>query len=54
MLGLDDQTVKLIDFGLAERLFDHTGVHKPEGLTYEVIGTERYMSVNGMNFSQLW
>ncbi|KAH9391205.1 Casein kinase I isoform gamma-2 [Tyrophagus putrescentiae] len=47
MLGLDDQTVKLIDFGLAERLFDHTGVHKPEGLTYEVIGTERYMSVNG-------
>lgn len=47
MLSRDRVTVKLIDFGLAEELIDSTGRHKPPGKTNELVGTERFMSING-------
>lgn len=47
MLSLSSNEIKLIDFGLSERYINDQGLHKIEGKIGELVGTERFMSING-------
>ena len=45
MLGINTNTVYIIDFGLSKSYIDSNGRHIPDKQTNELIGTSRYMSV---------
>ena len=47
MIGAHSNCIKVIDFGLSDYFEDGNHRHWRPGKTNELVGTVRYMSVNG-------